>query len=450
MSVRVRFAPSPTGYLHVGNIRAALLNWLFARKIDGGVFIVRIDDTDPERNREEYVDAIREDLEWLGLDWDENYRQSERMDLYAAAVEKLKAAGRLYACYETAEELDLKRKLQRAQGKPPVYDREGLSLTEAQKAALEAEGRTPHWRFRLDTDSRVEFEDLIRGHVSTDMCSLSDPILVRGDGSYLYTLPSVVDDMDMDITHVVRGEDHVTNSAVQIQIFEALGSKGPEFAHFSLLIGAKGEGLSKRTGSDLSVRALRNDAGIEAMALISLLGHLGTSDAVEPLPVVYPLIEGFQFSKFGKHATHIDPHELDVLNAKLLHTMSFEAVSERAVIAAIEGIDEAFWLAVRPNLQHLGEVKDWWRIVHGPVEPVIDDAAFAAEALALFPEGEVTGDTWRTWTAAVKEKTGAKGKALFMPLRQALTGQESGPELAVLLPLIGAERARSRLEGRAS
>ena len=445
MPVTVRFAPSPTGRLHVGNIRAALINWLFARK-EGGTFILRLDDTDRERSTEAFAEGIKVDLKWLGLEWDACYRQSERLERYETAAEKLKSAGRLYPCYETAAELEVKRKMQLARKLPPVYDRAALALSDEEKAELETEGRRPHWRLRLETPGRVEFHDLIRGPVSLDLESVSDPILVRENGSFLYSLPSVVDDLELAISHVVRGEDHVTNSAVQVQIFEALGGAAPVFAHFSLLTSLAGGGLSKRRQA-LSIDELREDEGIEPMAILSLLARLGTSEAIEAEGRTAPLIEGFDFSKFARKPAKFNPRELDHLNAKLIHNMEFEAVSKRV---KIDGLDETFWNAVRPNLTRFSELEGWWTIVHGPLEPQIEDAEFIAEALILLPDGEITEATWADWTSAIKSKTGRKGRDLFMPLRLALTGQAQGPEMQTLLPLIGAERVRARLGGEAA
>jgi len=443
MTVKVRFAPSPTGKLHVGNIRAALVNWLFARQ-QGGTFVLRIDDTDTERSTKENEDAIKADLTWLGLNWDETFRQSDRFDRYREVVEKLKADGRLYPCYETADELDMKRKIQMGRGMPPVYDRAALDLTAEQIAAYQAEGRTPHWRFKLDVPARVEFTDLIRGDVSIDLAALSDPILIRGDGSFLYTLPSVVDDVDFGITHVVRGEDHVTNSAVQVQIFEAIGGKAPEMAHFALLTGKGGEGLSKRHGA-MSIEEYRTEAGLEAMSIVSLLARVGTSEPIEAFPEVKPLIDGFDFGKFGRATAKLDPAELEVLNAKILHMTPFEAIKDR-----LEGVDEVFWETVRPNINKLSDIEDWKAIIKGPVQPVIEDTDHISKVIELLPEGDLTSDSWKVWTDAIKAETGAKGRALFMPLRQALTGQSHGPDMAALLPLIGREKVLSRLEGNAA
>ncbi|MEX6632113.1 glutamate--tRNA ligase [Hyphococcus lacteus] len=439
MSVKVRFAPSPTGKLHVGNVRAALWNWLFARK-SGGTFVLRIDDTDLERSTQAFEDGIRTDLAWLGLTYDETMRQSARFDRYAEAAEGLKTAGLLYPCYETADELDRKRKIQRARSLPPVYDRAALSLTEQQKTAFEAEGRKPHWRFKL-SQGQVKWTDLIRGETVVDTASVSDPVLIRADGVFLYTLPSCVDDIDLAITHVMRGEDHVTNTGVQIEIIKALGGTPPQFAHHSLLVGADGQGLSKRLGS-LSIEAMRDD-GIEPAAITSLLAKLGTADPVVPQADLMKQAESFDFDRLGRAPARFDNTELEALNAKLFHETDFEAVAER--LDGVE-INADVWNAIRGNITRLKDVADWVEVISGEVDPVIDDQAFADEAAGLVPD-TLDGDSWAVLTNALKEKTGAKGKKLFMPLRLALTGRERGPEMAVLLPLIGAEKARARLRG---
>lgn len=448
MSVKVRFAPSPTGLIHVGNVRIALMNWLFARR-EGGVFVLRVDDTDLERSTKAFEDQIVDDLHWLGLGFDERFNQSDRFDLYEAAREKLIASGFLYPCYETEDELDRKRKLQRAQGKPPVYDRAALNLTDADKAKFEAEGRKPHWRFKL-SGGRIEWDDLVRGPSHIDTSSVSDPILIREDGSYLYTLPSVVDDLDAGITHVIRGEDHVTNSAAQIEIFEALGGKGssPALAHFPLLVGSDGEKLSKRIGG-LSVKALREEEGMEAMAILSLLAKLGTSDPIEARADLASLASELDFSKVSRTPARFDFAEMERLNAKLLHEAEFAGVEARLRALGIAG-DEAFWLAVRPNLTRLKDAADWWRLVEGPVTPVIEDTDYAAKAAALLPEGNLTRESWGAWTSAIKAETGRKGRDLFLPLRQALTGQNHGPEMDVLLALIPREAVLARLAGKAA
>jgi len=441
----VRFAPSPTGHIHIGNTRVALLNALFARR-EGGTFILRFDDTDLARSKQEYADSIETDLRWLGIPPDVIVRQSERFPLYDDAASRLKALGRLYACYETPEELEFRRKRQLARGLPPIYDRAALKLSDEDRANLEVEGRRPHWRFRLD-HRNVAWNDLVRGECHVDCGSLSDPVLVREDGTYLYTLPSVVDDIDLRITHVIRGEDHVTNTAVQIQIFEALGASVPTFAHHSLLITASGEGLSKRLGH-LSVKGLR-DAGLEPQAVASLAVLVGSAEAVRPVADLSELARLIDFSHISRAPAKFDEHELEHLNARLIHEMPYEAARERlAKMDADEG--EAFWNAVRGNLTKVQDAVQWAKVVRGPVTPVIEDRAFIAAAIEVLPDAPWDAATWKAWTEAVKVKTGVKGKALFMPLRLALTGLDHGPELGALLPLIGPERAKARLSGQAA
>jgi glutamyl-tRNA synthetase len=436
MTVTVRFAPSPTGLLHVGNVRTALLNWLFARKM-GGRFILRIDDTDQARSTKAFEEAIFRDLEWLGLRHDLADRQFNRLTVYSAAFYKLKAAGRVYPCYETEAELERQRSLAAARKLPPIYNR--ASLDPANKAKWEAEGRTPHWRFLLSR-KKVSWTDLIRGPVEIDTATMSDPVVVREDGAFLYTLPSVADDVDMAISHVIRGEDHVTNTAAQIEIFEALGAKPPHFAHHPLLVGAGGEALSKRLGS-LSLQQLRED-GLEAMAVASYLTKIGTSDAVEPRLTLDELAGELEFAKIGRAPAHFVPEELAALNARLLHAMPYSAVKTRVP----EG--EAFWDAIKPNIARLSDAAEMARLIRGPVTPVIEDAGLASAAAALLPPEPWTEETWGLWTKAVSAETGAKGRGLFHPLRLALTGLEHGPELKKLLPLIGKGRTLARLEGK--
>lgn len=443
MSVTVRFAPSPTGRLHAGNIRTALFNFLFARKT-GGRLLLRLDDTDAERSTEEFAEGIREDLTWLGLDWANEVRQSDRHALYAAAIEKLKGIGRLYPAYETPEELELKRKRQLARGRPPVYDRAALKLTGEERARLEAEGRKPHWRFLLESRD-VVWDDLVRGRQHVDAASLSDPVLVREDGTYLYTLPSVVDDIDLGITHVIRGEDHVANTAPQIQLFEALGTAPPAFGHHNLLVGVDGQALSKRDRA-LSIAALREE-GIEALAVASYAAIIGTSESVAPHASLDELVGSFDFAKLSRAPARFDPGELRLLNARLLHMLPFSAVAVRLRAMGVAG-GEGFWDSVRGNLALLADARLWWQVVNGPIEPVITDPSLCAQAAALLPPEPWDGSTWEKFAAEVKQATGAKGKALFQPLRLALTGREHGPELKHLLPLIGRSRAVARLEGK--
>jgi glutamyl-tRNA synthetase len=438
----VRFAPSPTGLLHIGNARTALLNALFARR-EGGTFVLRLDDTDLERSKPEFAAVIEEDLDWLGIRPDLVVRQSDRFSLYGAAAERLRGMGRLYAAYETPDELEFRRKRQLARGLPPIYDRAALKLTAEERAGLEAEGRKPHWRFRLD-HCVMEWRDLVRGPSHVDMASLSDPVLVRADGSYLYTLPSVVDDIDLGITQVIRGEDHVTNTAVQIQIFQALGGPVPAFAHHNLLTTASGEGLSKRLGH-LSLKGLR-EAGLEPQAVASLAVLVGSAEAVRPIKDLDELARLIVFAHISRAPAKFDEAELEHLNARLVHELSYEDVKERLEALGIVGRED-FWVAVRTNLSKLSDAAEWWSVVNGPIAPAIADPAVVGAAAEALPPPPWDGSTWKGWTDAVKAATGAKGKALFMPLRLALTGRDHGPELAPLLPLIGPERARRRLAG---
>jgi glutamyl-tRNA synthetase len=439
MQIVTRFAPSPTGRLHVGNIRAALHNWLWARK-HGGKFILRLDDTDRERSREEFADGIRSDLAWLGLGFDEEHRQSARFGAYEAALERLAAAGRAYPAYETAQELELKRKVQLGRGKPPVYDRAALALTDEERAAQEAAGRRPHWRFKLDHDAPIAWDDLIRGPQHLDPALLSDPVIRREDGSWLYMLPSVIDDIDMGVTHVVRGEDHVTNTALQLQMFEGLGATPPAFAHEALLVGSEGK-LAKRLGST-GVEAMR-EAGIEPAALIAKLARIGTSQTVEPFAETGPLIEGFDFASFGRAPARFDMDELAGLNARIVHMLDFDKVRDRLP----GGMAEADWTAIRPNLARVAEAADWWEILHGHVEQraPAEDRDFLAEAAAAAETIDWRDSPWPQLVARLKETSGRAGKALFHPLRRALTGRDSGPEMALLLPLIGRDEALARL-----
>jgi glutamyl-tRNA synthetase len=443
--MKVRFAPSPTGKLHVGNIITALRNWLYVRQ-NGGTFLLRIDDTDTARSTQAYEDGIRTDLTWLGLTWDETARQSERFAIYDKARDQLIGAGLLYPCYETSEELDRKRKIALSRKLPPVYDRAALSLTDEAKAAYEAEGRKPHWRFKL-SGKRVAWLDLIRGEQTVDTSSMSDPVLIRADGAYLYTLPSVVDDVDLGVTHVIRGEDHVTNTGAQAEIFEALtGGKRPEFGHFPLLVGADGETLSKRIGS-LSVESLRDD-GVAPLAVLSLMARIGTSDPVEAVDSLDALVAGFDFSKIGRAPARFDPDDVRRLDAQLMHNATFASVVGRLAAIGASQVSEPLWMAIRANLTRLDDVVEWAKIIDGPMVPVIDDAAFASAAADLLPSGDYDETTWSVFTEAVKAATGAKGKLLFMPLRKALTGKEHGPEMAKILPLIGRDKAQARLMGR--
>ena len=439
--IRVRFAPSPTGLLHIGNARAAVLPWLFARK-NAGQFLLRLDDTDRERSTKVFADAIRQDVAWLGLTHDLFAKQSDRFDRYAEVMQKLIDDGRLYPCYETPEELDFKRKRQLAKGEPPIYDRGALSLTPEEHAKYEADGRKPHWRFKL-TPGKISWNDHIRGPVEFLSDRIGDPVLVREDGVFLYTLASVTDDVDFAITHIVRGEDHVTNTAVQIQLFEAITGKpcAVEFAHFTLFLDKSGQALSKRLGS-LSVRSMR-EKGLEPMTICSLLARLGTSMPIEPVLSLDALAQNFDFSIFSRTAPHFDEHELDVLNHKLLTHMSYEQVKDRLPTS----IDETLWELIRGNLESVADI-DAWKDVFSDELTVEkhEESDYLRAALSALPAAPWDVTTWGIWTNILKEKTERKGRALFMPLRQALTGHDHGPEMKDLLPYIGYNRVEQRLK----
>jgi glutamyl-tRNA synthetase len=440
-----RFAPSPTGLLHVGNIRTALHNWMWARK-NGGRFLLRLDDTDLARSTEEFADAIRTDLAWLGLAPDDAVRQSERFDLYERRFQELRAAGRVYPAYETAQELDLKRKILAGRGLPPIYDRAALKLTEADHARLAAEGIAPHWRFRLDHDAMIEWDDMVRGPQHLDPKLQSDPVIRRADGSWLYMLPSVIDDVDMGVTHVVRGEDHVTNTGLQLQMFTALGAPAPIFAHEALLVGTEGK-LSKRLGS-LGCDTFREE-GIEPLALAALLAPNRTSEPVEPVADMAPLIGSIDFARFGRAPARFDLDELKALNARTIHLTEYEAVAARLP----DGMDARIWNAVRPNIATVAEAADWLPVVNGDIAPPAfepDDKAYLALAATAAADMAWAEDAWQTLTAALKASTGRKGRTLFLPLRQALTARDHGPDMAALLPLIGRDRTVARLEAAAA
>ncbi|ADO42015.1 glutamate--tRNA ligase [Ketogulonicigenium vulgare] len=428
-----RFAPSPTGWIHIGNLRAALFNYAIARQ-QGGKFILRIDDTDLERSKQEYIDGIKADLTWLGLTWDQLESQSARFDRYTAARDQLIAEGRIYECFETPVELDLKRKKQLNMGKPPVYDRAALLLTAEEKDALRAE-RGSHWRFKLD-HQRIEWEDGILGAISIDAASVSDPVIIKNDGQWLYTFASVVDDIDMGVTNIVRGSDHVTNTATQIQMIEALGGTVPRFAHHSLLTGPQGEGLSKRLGA-LSLRDLRAK-GLEPMAVLSLMARLGSSEPVEMRGSIDEIVANFKVESFGASPTKFDENDLWPLTAKVLAAMSLDQVAADVAAAGVpDAVAPQFWAIIRENIATRADIAPWWQVfAAGDKGSVADeDKDFIREALAILPAAPYAADSWSNWLNDVKAQSGRKGKGLFMPLRKALTGAEHGPEMADILPL---------------
>jgi len=444
MTTIVRFAPSPTGRLHVGNARMALVNYLFARQRNG-LFVLRLDDTDTERSTVAFAEDIQADLRWLGLLWDQCFKQSDRLTRYADVAASLRNSERLYPCYETPEELALKRKSQLSRGHPPIYDRAALALSDSDRSALEASGRKPHWRFRLKPDA-IEWTDLVRGAVRYLGAELSDPVLIREDGRPLYTLSSVIDDADTCVSHVLRGEDHVTNTAVQIQLFEALDAPVPVFGHLSLLTDADGEGLSKRHGS-LSLADLRDHSEIEPMALNSYLARLGTSEAIDVHTSLSELMDDFDIGKFSRATPRFDPQELQRLNARLLHHLPFDTVIDRLEHLGCTGVDFDAWRAIQPNLERLSDFKAWWQIVRTPIKPLIEDREMSNLAAELLPPEPWDLNTWSVWTQAIKAHTGLKGKSLYRPLRLALTGRDQGPELKTLLPLMTRDRVIARLKG---
>ena len=441
--VLVRFAPSPTGWLHVGNVRTAICNFLFA-KAAGGQFMLRIDDTDMARSSAEYEQGIRDDLQWLGLPWDVTDKQSARFDRYELAIQKLVADGRLYPCYETPEELDVKRKLLISRGLPPIYGREALTESDEKRKAYEAEGRKPHWRFKLN-HAPIVWEDMIRGKVEFDGAKLSDPVLIREDGVALFTLSTSVDDGEHGITHIIRGEDHVSNTAAQVQIMEALGHKVPVFGHMALLKMKEGK-ISKRVGGG-DIRSLR-EGGVFPLVLLSYLAKIGTSDAIELADSVPALIASFGINKLGRAMANYDPLELERLNQKLLHQLPYAEVQQLLAARGMGDIDSNFWEQIKPNLATVDDARDWWDVLKQPITPKIDDAAFTNQAATLLPAGEWGPDSWDVFANAVKEASGRKGKELFMPLRLALTGMEQGPDMKTVFALLGRERAEKRLLGQ--
>ena len=445
MTTLVRIAPSPTGYLHVGNVRTALMNWLFTRQM-GGKFMLRLDDTDMERSTQTFADAIERDLKWLGLGWDMFAKQSDRFARYAEVLEQFKKSGRAYPCFENQGELALKRKSQLTRGLPPIYNRDALKLTPEEIAAKIAAGQKPHWRFKLN-DSLVQWNDLVQGNKSFPGGALSDPVLVREDGVPLYTFCSVVDDADMNVTHVIRGEDHVANTAVQIQIWEGMGKPVPTFAHLPLITLASGEELSKRLGS-MSVASLRDEMGVEPLAIASLLAKTGTSDAIEAAASMDELIKSFDFKKIGRSPPKFDTKDLMRINAKIIHHMSYAEAKPRLEAMGLGTIDEPFWNAVHQNMTQFNEIKNWWHITNEKINPNIAEPDFIKQAIDALPSGPWDNTTWSTWTSALGKAANRNGKTLFMPLRLALTAQEHGPEMKVMLPLIGEARARARLAGQ--
>jgi glutamyl-tRNA synthetase len=442
MNIITRFAPSPTGMLHVGNARTAIVNYLFA-KANGGKFMLRIDDTDLERSKEEYVDGIKEDLAWLGLEWDIFARQSERFERYNNVRDELIKAGRLYECFETSEELETKRKLQLSSGRPPIYDRAALKLTEAQKDAYIKEGRKVHYRFRLK-EGDIKWNDMVRGEIKFDSANLSDPILIREDGTMTYMISSTVDDVDFKITHVIRGEDHITNTALQIQLFEAMNSAPPTFGHLALIT-TKEEKISKRIGG-FDLKSLREENGIEPMAINSLFSAIGSAMQVTSHASLDEIIKTFDITKFSRNAANYSFDDLERLNHKIISNLEYFEVRDRLEAIGLKELSEVFWIAIRPNLNSISDAKIWWNICYTDINSDNLDKEFLKVAYDLLPEGDINSETWAVWTKLIAAQTGKKGKELFMPLRMALTGIDHGPEMRAILPLIGRENVKNRLK----
>ena len=444
MTCKLRFAPSPTGELHVGNARTALVNFLFA-KSNNGILLLRIDDTDKERSEKKFEESIKNDLLWLGIKWDMMDRQSNRFENYTNAIKILEENGRAYRCYETPEELSLRRKSQLMSGRPPVYDRQALNLTEKDHLKFEKMGKKAHWRFKLIHED-VIWNDMIRGECNYNMSSLSDPVIMREDGKPIYTLASVIDDIDHKITHIIRGEDHVTNSAAQIQLFDALGAKPPKLGHLSLLSGSEGEGLSKRIGS-LSLGSIK-EKNIENISLVSMLSSIGTSQSITHFGNIDSIIEKFDINNFSRNTAKFDINELFQINQKVLQNYDFSEV-ERKLNIMDDNVSEVFWDNVKGNLDTFPEIETWVKVVYGEIIPIIEDERLMNFALNSLPKN-IDELTWREWTKAITDASGIKGKELYLSLRKALTGLASGPELANLLPIIGKQKIISRLNGEKS
>lgn len=439
-----RFAPSPTGFLHVGNIRAAIINFLYAKKT-GGKFLLRLDDTDVERVKDEYREMIIKDMAWLGLEYEKIIKQSDRLEKYEEAKNRLIANGRLYECFETAEDLNFQRRSQTASGVAPIYNRAALNLTDEQKKSLRAQGLKPHYRFLLE-DKITAWDDKIKGRITYEGRHFSDPVLVRDNCMPTYTFCSVVDDIEFGVTDIIRGEDHITNTAIQIQIFEALGVKTPDFAHLALVKASEGK-ISKREGG-FDVKSLRND-GYEAMAIVNLLAQIGTSTSIKIHKNFEELARDFDFAKFSKSAMNYDISELANINHKLLQSLDFCEAKPRLKEIGITGeVSEKFWTAIKLNINFLSEAKEWFEIFSEEFrfKNKNEDQEFLHEAAKLLPKNTEDENCWNLWLSEIKKISPRKGKELFMPIRLALSGKEHGPELKFLVNLIKRDEILKRLD----
>lgn len=438
--VITRFAPSPTGLIHIGNARTALISWLYARS-QNGKFILRIDDTDTKRSQDRYVKAIKEDLNWLGVNWDTEFHQHTRMDKYEEAKKILIDSGRLYPCYETEEELAIKKKNLLNRNLPPIYDRAALKLTDKQKKEYEARGIKPYWRFLLH-DEEIKWHDKVKGELLFSANKLSDPVLIRADNTLTYSLASVVDDIDYKITDIIRGEDHVSNSAMHIQLFQALNASPPQFAHLSL-IKTKEQQISKRTGG-FDLQSLRNNE-IEPLVIISFLSRIGSSDPIQNKYSLEEIISEFDLKKYSKSTVNYDEQDLFRLNKKYIHEVEYSAIKKHLLDLNMDYIDKDFWYSVRSNLDKISDAKLWWDICHSSITPKITDIQFTSYIATLLPKEKWNENTWDTWIANIQKNLNKKGKELYMPIRLALTGQPNGPELKTLILLLGKEKVISRL-----
>ena len=432
--MKCRFAPSPTGLLHVGNVRSAILNWVYSKKNNGN-FILRLDDTDQSRSTKEFEEKIKENLNWLGINWDKTFNQSKRVENYNFKIEKLKNDGRLYPCFESSEELSLKKKSLLASGKPPIYDRSSLLLNGEEIIKKISSGKKPHWRFKLE-EGIIEWDDLIKGNVNFDPKNLSDPILIREDGSLLYHLPSVIDDVEEEITHIIRGEDHISNTAFHIQLFKALDAKAPHFAHHPFLTDQEGKGFGKRIGS-LSIENLKSE-GYEQITILNYLTNIGSSEDIKPEISIDNIVESFDIKNISNSSAKFSERVLKSLNSDVLKNYKFEQVNKKLDLE-IKGIDlEKLWIFSQNNIEFLKDVKDWVKTIDSiiPIEQHDIPNNLIKSAIENIPEEPFTYETWDKWTKSIMEQTGLKGKSLFMPLRLILTGKERGPELKNFLPLL--------------
>ena len=432
MTSKSRFAPSPTGLLHIGNARSAVINWAHIKN-KGGEFILRIDDTDTERSKKEYENKIKKDLLWLGLSWSKTFNQSQRKEIYDKKILFLKESNKIYPCFESLEELSLKRKTLLSSGKPPIYDRSALKLTTDQIEDLITKGQAPHWRFKLE-DEIIEWQDLIKGKISFDTKNLSDPVLIREDGSLLYHLHSVVDDIEENITDIIRGEDHITNTAFHIQLFKSLNAHVPRFGHHPFLTDEEGKSFGKRLGS-LSIQKMYED-GFESLTLLNYLLSIGTSKNLSKEKNIDLLVNNFNINSLASSSPKFSINVLKLLNKDMLQSYDFSDVKQKFIDLKIKDASEDFWIFIKNNINYFSESLDWISVINSNETYIDNSNDYLNIAAELLPEDPYDETTWDVWTDLIKNQTGKKGKELFMPIRFALTGRNKGPELKYLLPLL--------------